>query len=123
MRDWPRILGGRRQGKRSNALSLADAPGKSLLIKRGHFYKKKHAKNSLTSKGAKVVPTFCARRYNEFMGLLSPFDYATPPQRITPKPQIIFEVDGLASFTDSKEAVLSGISIGKKVLTTVRGQI
>lgn len=115
MKDWPRILGGKRKTRKSAPLSMSDSPGKALLIKNGHYYGRKAPKNSLTGRGTKVDKTFCARRYNDFMGLLSAFDYCSPPALIQPQPRIIFEVEGLASFTDSKEALLSSLSIGKKV--------
>lgn len=112
--DYCRVYGGKRKGKKSPPLGMADMPSRDQLVKDGAYFRKKKSW-AASGKGIKFKIDFCPRRAAEFFGIRTNINYAYTPELIKPKPSFIYEVKDLVSFTSSMEAAISGNCVNKLV--------
>ena len=117
--DLCRIYGGKRKAKKSPPLSMADMPSRDQLIKNGAYFRPSKQWTHQT-KLPKFQFTFCPRRAAEFYGLKTTISYADPPNLVKARPDIIYEVKDVASFTSSMEAAISGFCLNKQVVAHKR---
>lgn len=117
--DYCRVYGGKRKSRKSPPLSMADMPSRDQLIQNNAYFRKPK-EWARQVKRPKFQFTFCPRRAAEFYGLKTTISYAESPTLIIPRPDFIYEIKDLVSFTSSMEAAISGFCLNKQVLVHKR---